>query len=357
MMKLLNISLLFFGFLVFSQNPEKNKQLEKATNLIFSNPEKSAQISAKVFADTDDYNLKIAALSKMVNAQMVLSDISEVIRNCATGIEMAKDNNDKVNQIRFLSMLGNQYQQLNMNSDAKKNLDEAENLINAEKLPEELLFIKGNVYNVKGIVFKNELNCDFAIKYFNKALAVYDKLPHTDVIATNKLLIEIQKAVCLESLGNTAEAEELYKKVLAENNINLGYNMYFAAGGLADIYLKNRKIAEANRIIESIHVKDFDQYDPELTVLFYKLKAKISYLKNDYSSYLYYFDKYDDNINKVANTQNEIINKLIKSNSANDTAKRKEKSIRNILLICVLVIAFSTILLVFRRFLTRTAKS
>jgi hypothetical protein len=153
MIRLLNILFLFACITVFAQTTENN-QLKLATDLLFSNPEKSAKISEKAFAETKNYNDKIKALSKLVNAQMVLGNISQVINNCVKGINLSKEKNDTINQIRFLSMLGNQYQQLNMNNDAKKNLDEAENLINTIDLPKIFYSLKEMFITLKALYLK-----------------------------------------------------------------------------------------------------------------------------------------------------------------------------------------------------------
>ncbi|WP_027381968.1 tetratricopeptide repeat protein [Epilithonimonas caeni] len=355
MTRLLNILFLFVGLAASAQPSGKNRETERAADLIFSNPEKSAKISERAFANARNYNEKITALSRLVNAQMVLGDISQVINNCVKGIGLSKEKNDTINQIRFLSMLGNQYQQLNMNNDAKKNLDAAENLINVIKLPKNLLFIKGNVYNVKGIVFKNELNCEFAIKYFDKALDVYNKLPSEDVITTNKLLIDIQKAVCLESLGHSGEAESIYKMILKGNNPGIGYNKYFASVGLADIYLKRNEVDNADEILQTINIKEFSSYDSELTGFFFKLKAQSSYLKGDSKSYLYYFDKYNDNLVQISKSQNQIISRLVKNDNENFSEESNKSLIRNVVLFSVLLILFSIFLVFFYRYLRKKA--
>lgn len=329
MTRFLHILFLFACLKTFAQSTE-NKQLKRATDLLFSDPEKSAKISEKAFAEAKNYNEKIKALSKLVNAQMVLGDISQVINNSSQGIKLSKEKNDTINQIRFLSMLGNQYQQLNMNTDAKKNLDEAENLINTVHLPQNLLFISGNVYNVKGIVFKNELNCEFAVKYFNKALEVYDKLPHEEVVVTNKLLIDIQKAVCLEALGSSKEAESIYKSILNGDMRGIGYNKYFASLGLADIYMKRKEFDNADKILQSVNINEFKPYDAELTSLFYKLKAQSNYWKNDSKSYLYYFEKYNENSREILLSQSQIVSRLENIYDTNFSEKSSSTLMRNL---------------------------
>lgn len=355
MMRLLNILFLFVGLAVSAQPSGKDHQTEGAADLIFSNPEKSARISEKAFLDAKNYNEKITALSRLVNAQMVLGDISQVINNCVKGISLSKEKNDKINQIRFLSMLGNQYQQLNMNNEAKKNLDEAENLINAIDLPKDLLFIKGNVYNVKGIVFKNELNCEFAVKYFDKALDVYNKLPSEDVVTTNKLLIDIQKAVCLESLGHSGEAESIYQMILKSNNPGIGYNKYFASVGLADIYLKRNEVDKADKVLQTINVKEFSSYDSELTGFFFKLKAQSSYLKRDSKSYLYYFERYNENLMQISKSQNQIISRLVKNENQNLSEESNKSLMRNVVVFLILLILFSIFLMFFHHYLRKKA--
>ncbi|SHK73017.1 tetratricopeptide repeat protein [Epilithonimonas mollis] len=350
MRALLNIIMTLLAFIVFGQQKESDKQLDEATNLIFTNPEKSARISTRMLQEAKDYPTRITALSKLVNAQMVLGDIGQVIVNCSKGIVMAKENKDTVNQIRFLSMLGNQYQQINMNADAKKNLDEAENLINSAPLPKDLLFIQGNVYNVKGIVFKSELNCEFAIKYFDKALAVYNALPDEEVTLTNRLLIDIQKAHCLESIGKIQEAEQLYTEVLESKNNGLGYNRYFASVGLISIYLKRGELDKAGQLLKTINVNDFIQYDLELTSLYYRSMAEYSYLHKNYQSYLYYFDKYNQTLLNIYKSRDEMIERLVINNTANFIQKTNNNIMWNLVVIVLMIIIFTISSLFFYRF-------
>ena len=346
MTRLLYILFLLACISTFAQTTE-NKQSERATDLLFTNPEKSAKISEKAFVEAKNYNDKITALSKLVNAQMILGDINQVINNSSQGIKLSKEKNDTINQIRFLSMLGNQYQQLNMNTDAKKNLDEAENLINTVHLPQNLLFITGNVYNVKGIVFKNELNCEFAVKYFNKALEVYNKLPYEEVVVVNKLLIDIQKAVCLEALGNSKEAESIYKSILNGDTRGIGYNKYYASLGLADIYLKRKEFDNADKMLQTVNINDFKQYDAELTSLFYKLKAQSSYWKIDSKNYLYYFEKYNENSRDILQSQNQIVSRLENIYDTNFSEKSRSMWMRNLSLLSIFLIIFVSLVIFF----------
>lgn len=357
MKSLLLIILTLIIFNAQGQRPDKNKQLAEATDLIFTNPEKSVQISKDVFQRAEDYPTKIIALSKLVNAQMVLGDISQVIINCNKGITMSTENEDRINQIRFLSMLGNQYQQIDMMADAKRNLDKAENLINSGQLPKDLLFIQGNVYNVKGIVFKSELNCEYAIKYFDKALAVYDLLRDEDVMQTNRMLIKIQKAQCLEALGKSTEAEILYTDVLESKNIGLGYNRDFAALGLINIDLKNKKIDAAGKLLRSIKSNDLLKYDAELNSLYFQSMAQYYYLRKEYEQYIYYFNKFNQSLLIIDKSKKEMIQKLINDINADYVEKSRKNWIMDLSVIALIVSIFTALAIFLYRFSKKNVNS
>lgn len=154
MKNILYISFLFISSFLSAQTDKNEKLLVEAKDLIYKNPEQTVAKAKEVLNNSRNEDTKVSAFITMINAQMVLGQAKNVIDNCSSALEIARAEKDSVNEILLLAMLGNQYQAMMMTEEAKKYLDLAENKMNSVNLPKDLLYIKGNVYNIKGIIFR-----------------------------------------------------------------------------------------------------------------------------------------------------------------------------------------------------------
>jgi len=146
-------------FFLFAQADKNKKLLAEAKRMIYNNPEQTVLKTKEVLRSSNSEEIKVSALITMINAQMVMGQARNVIDNCNAALEIAREEKDSINEVLLLAMLGNQYQTMMMTDEAKKYLDLAENRLNTITLPKNLLYIKGNVYNIKGIVFRAEIVC------------------------------------------------------------------------------------------------------------------------------------------------------------------------------------------------------
>ena len=87
--------------------------------------------------------------------------------------EISQKINDYPTQIQVAGFIGEKYHNLNIYSKAKYYADEAYELIEKHPLPSSLKFYKGNILFLKALIYRDELGCDFAKTYYNKALEVY----------------------------------------------------------------------------------------------------------------------------------------------------------------------------------------
>jgi tetratricopeptide (TPR) repeat protein len=351
--KNLYISFLFISFFLSAQTDKNEKLLTEAKDLIYKNPEQTVAKAKEVLNKSSNENTKVSALITMINAQMVLGQAKNVIDNCNAALKIARSEKDTVNEILLLAMLGNQYQAMMMTEEAKKYLDLAENKMNSANLPKDLFYIKGNVYNIKGIIFRGELNCEFALKYFEKAIDVYKVLPKNNINEVNQLLIEIQKGFCLISQGQPDLAQKSFLKVLNENaKIDLGYNKYFAQVGLSEILTSQKKYAESLRLLDEIPLNISDNYDPELTSMYYLSKSKNFLGLGDLQNYILFYKKYDTETGKMNSGQDEIINQTIKDFKLESEKKSTEIRLLNLSLLLVIsaFLVFLTVFLIKKKF-------
>lgn len=323
---------------VFSFGQKKDIALKEARELIYTKPEKAIQKSEVILRETPDDETKIAALIVIINAEMFLERSRDVIDHCGQAIELAKKGKYTYQEITLLSMLGSHYQTMMMNENAKKYLDKAENMMDSIKMPDSLFYVKGNLYNVKGMVFRDELNCEFALKYFDKALDVYKRQNNNKFSVTNIALINIQKGSCLLSEGEQDKAKQCFRQVL-DSDFNLGFNRYYAEICLAEILLKEKNYKDASRLLDEIPVKEIEKVDPELSSLYFLAMSRLSNSTGDMRAFQIYIGKYANAIKNLNIKRSKVINQLIYDSNIKNT-----KYINNIQRDNVLITFFIAIL-------------
>ena len=283
--------------------------LVDARQLMYSSPEKSIEIAQKILKDTRNDETKISALIIIINSEMLLGRSKAVIEHCNLAINLAREKHFPYKEVKLLSMLGSQYQTLMLTEKAKYHLDKAENMMDSIKLPDSLYYVKGNLYNVKGIMFRDDLNCEFALKYFDKALSVY-KQKVGQISVTNQALINIQKGSCLLSEGELDKAKTCFEAVL-KADFSLGNNRYYAQICLAEILIKQNQSAEASKILSKIPLKVIEQEDPELSSLYYLAMANLSRSEDAMVPFQMYMEKYSNSLNVLNKNRSKMISQLI----------------------------------------------
>ena len=301
----------------------KQLTLVDARQLMYSKPEKSIEIAEKILKDTRNDETKISALIIIINSEMLLGRSKAVIEHCNLAINLAREKHFPYKEVKLLSMLGSQYQTLVLTEKAKFYLDKAENMIDSIKLPDSLYYVKGNLYNVKGIMFRDDLNCEFALKYFDKALSVY-KQKVGQISVTNQALINIQKGSCLLSLGELDKAKTCFEAVL-KADFSLGNNKYYAQICLSEILIKKNRSVEASKILSKIPVKIIEDEDPELSSLYYLAMANLSRSEDAVVPFQMYMEKYTNSIDVLNYKRSKMISQLIY-----DSQTKKQEEVKNI---------------------------
>lgn len=296
--------------LIFISGQRSNSALDEARKLIGVKPEKAKELAGNILQNTNNDQIKIEALTIIINAEMFLEKSRDVIDHCNEAIQLARKGNYKYQEIKILSMLGSQYQTMMLNENAKKYLDKAENMMDSIKIPDSLTYIKGNLYNVKGMVFRDELNCEFALKYFDKALTVYSQQDNIQTFVTNRALINIQKGSCLLSEGQLDNAQKSFEQVL-NADFDLGFNRYYAEICLAEIFLKKNKYEEASKLLSKIPIKEIQAEDPELSSVYFLTMTKLSNAKNNLQDFQMYMEKYGNSIKDLNQKRSKMISQLI----------------------------------------------
>lgn len=230
--KLSFIFFLILWFLCILIPAQENQALNQAHALIYSNPEKSIQLAEKIYAESKEApKVQLSALIILGVAYSEKFEVEKSIEHLQQAQKMAEEQEDYINQIRILSLLGYQYQILQINDKAHDYLDRAETIMEQRPLPDSLLYLRGNNYSIKSLAYKESLDCDYAVEYFNKAIDVYKKLSESEMGQTNLCIAYLNKSSCFLENRNLDSAwsslqktNQLLKKINVADDITVSQN-------------------------------------------------------------------------------------------------------------------------------------
>lgn len=353
-LKQILFSILFFwGFASYAQQPDLNKKIEEGNKLIFQNPEKAKEIGREVYqkADEDSY-VKINALLILAQSEALLANYESSLKYALEAKQIAEKLNDNSYKARVYIYLGYHYQRINLKDKAWEYIDEAEKIVQAHPIPDSLSYIKGNIFFTKASMYQTDLDCNYAITYFNKAIKAYRESAN-QYANSNIGLAYGQKGYCELELNKLTEAEQSFTEAIENSEHNHDTrNGIYARMGIARIYTLKNNYNKSNELLHS-ELKRADAANlKHVKNEIYEYLAD-NYLKlKDVKNYELYDGLYKKSKSEFAKSEMVSVNHILK-----DVSKQKEKKFFSPLIIGFIVIFILLIGLILMIFRTRKLKS
>lgn len=216
--------------------------LEIAKNLVYQNPTKAVLAGERIYSNAGaDTELKLEAIITVSSAYFFQKKINMAMEKAQSALVLAKENGLWTYQIKIYGLISNNYQVLNLNDKARFYINKAENIIKTHTLPNDLKYLEGNIYAVKGNSYKNDLDCDYAILYFDKAINCFKDI-NTVTAKRNLDFVSVQKSYCLISTNKPDAAGEILRQIV--RNTSAVY--MFETWGYAEIGLGKIEIQKSN---------------------------------------------------------------------------------------------------------------
>lgn len=298
------------GFALFAQN-NADTLLLKAGKEIYDNPKKAIRLGLQVYEDgKSDSEHKILALITVSNAYFSMKQSKEAKKYAFKALSLAQETHDYANQVKVYGLIGNHYQVLKINEKARLYLGKAEAIMQNHALPPDMRYIKGNIFAVKGNSYKNDLDCDYAITYFDKAINEFKQATNTSAV-TNLNLVQVQKGFCLLEKQMPDAAAAIFREVLKNTSATLRYDGWiYAKIGMARSHLINK---EYNAAIAELDTALAATDSARVTIrheLYRNLSAGYLNLGND-AKYRFYNTLYYTTFKEVNDAENDAFNILI----------------------------------------------
>ena len=159
---------------------------------------------------------------------------------------MLPKSEDKLLKISIDTKAGIQYHQLNIYESAITYLDRAEKMCLEYPVQDSVSSFLGVNYIVRGFIYKEKLNCDIAISFFDKGIKELSSNNKTLENASKISIAKYNKGNCFILIQQNVLAEQSFKEALQiAKKVNAKSLEAFALKGIAQIYTLNGAYLDA----------------------------------------------------------------------------------------------------------------
>jgi len=237
---------------IYAQNKTQLDSLIRSSTLeIYENPEKAIATGKSISEDPKNSSKdKIRGLMLASDGYSSQRDYQKSLEYVLKANQLAANLNDDLLKIRVLYKLAAQYQQLKIYDKAIAFLDESEELSLAFPERDSVRFLLGNNYVIRGFIYKEQLNCDIAINFFEKGIKEYMDLDGS-LMNANLSITYYNIGNCYVLMANNEAAKVSFAKSIAiARQINAKSLEGFSLKGLAEVNTLEGKYKEAIGILQ-----------------------------------------------------------------------------------------------------------
>lgn len=294
-----------FSVLVSVANtPQQQKKIDSLlkanTNEVYENPNKSIAFGLSIF-DDDKNSLKTKTKALMLVSLGYTSkrDYQKALEHIIKAKDISKSLEDPLLNVEISFRIGILYQQLKIFDKSIKFLDESERQSLKYPTRDSVRFFLGNIYLVKGFIYKDNLNCDIALEFFDKGISEYQKLKSTYNRA-NQSVAYYNKGNCYRLLSDYSNAKNSFYKSIELAKLEKANSLIsFAQKGLAEVYTLEGKYKESINLLQNALKQSKNVGDIILNLGIYKGLFENHLALNEW-------DKYQENHDLYLKTQLEI---------------------------------------------------
>ncbi|MGB1268684.1 MAG: tetratricopeptide repeat protein [Flavobacteriaceae bacterium] len=299
--------------------------IKASTNRVYEKPNESINLGVSTFENTSySTTTRTRALMLVSLAYTSKRDYQKALKYIIKADAFSSDLNDKKLQIEILFMTGILYQQLKIFDKSIELMENVEKMSLTYPVRDSIAMTLANSYIVKGFIYKDNLNCDIAIEYFDKGINEYDKLDSTNFQA-NLSIVYYNKGNCYTMLSEYENAKRSFNKAISfAKRENANSLISFAKKGLAEVYTIEGNYLHSISLLQTALQQSKNVGDLVLNLGIYKGLFENYLALNQWEKYQKYYNLY-------LKTQLEI--KISERNSISDsiienTKNQNEKSDR-----------------------------
>ena len=319
--------------------------LEESRFQIYENPKEVIRIGDSIFTQATQPETKSLALMFISTAYLSMRENEKSLQYSLKAQNYFEEIEDVKSKIQILNSLGMQHQQLRIYDQAIEYLNQALEL--AKNNPNDTLSkLLGYNYAVRGFIYREQMSCETAIGYFDKAISEYKK--NNSQLANNANLstLSYNKGNCFLQLSQIDSARTNFETAIKYAQSVKANSLYaFGKKGLSEVFTLQGKYSEAIKELkeaESISEKVGDQI---LNQGIYKNLSDNYLALNDREQYKIYFQKFSETQKTISKKEQKTINNSIQILMDEINLKTQEQ-ISNLQLIQVVLFILIVVLII-----------
>ena len=297
-----------------SQDKLGDSLVTEAVKAVFKDPNKAIS-SALLIYENDAYSkeIKTKALMVVSTAYSSKRDYKKALDYIIKANEFSDKIDNKKLQIEILFRAGILYQQLKIYDKAIAYMEDVEKRCLNYRGSDEVGGVLASSYLVKGFIYKDNLNCDIAIEFFDKGLNEYERLGGQN---HNRSIGYYNKGNCQILLSEYANAKESFNKSIELANLeNASSLVSFAEKGMAEVYTLEGKYSEAVSLLQSALEKSKPVGDLVLNLGIYKGLFENYLALDQWDDYHKYYDLFLKTQLEIKKSERNSVSVSIKESS------------------------------------------
>lgn len=255
----------------FVQVQEMDSVLDASRREVYKTPNESIKLGLTVFND-DDYpdEIRLKALMLVSFGYTSKRDYQKALEFILKADEFNDGNDNELLEIEIMYRTGVLYQQLKIYDKSIDFMEKTERFCLTYPDKEAVRMFLANSYVVKAFIYKDNLNCDIALDFFNKGISEYQKINSPDSNG-NLSIVYYNIGNCYSMLGEYGNAKNSFARSISLGRLeNANSLISFAEKGLAEVYTLEGNYEKAINLLEEALERSKDVGDLVLNLGVYK---------------------------------------------------------------------------------------
>lgn len=314
--------------------------LSYARNQIYENPNVAIDTAMALFnSPKATVDIKVKALIVISTAYSSKREYEKSLEYSLKALEMLPKIEDTNLKINLLNRIGARYQELKVYDKALTYLDEAYKLL--KSLPESTNKLQELGFNnlMRGFIYRDQMSCELALDYFNKAIEAYKEVLIEKDVNSHLSIAYYNQGNCLMTINKPIDAKNSFLQSITYAEKNHSKSLIaFAQKGLASVYTAEGDNNKAiNLLVEALQNSE-EVGDKILNGAIYEALANNYLAVSDLKNYSLYRSRSVSVNREVIKTERKTIDNSIQNLVEANSKKVDELQTRNTIFRAILII-------------------
>ena len=282
---------------------------------VYENPDESINFGNSVMENnTYPDNTKARANMLISFAYTSKRDYRKALEYIIKSKNLSKNVKNRELQLEILFKTAVLYQQLKVYDKALEDIQKAEQIILTYP-PTHSVYKNLPKYNIlKAIIYKDNLNCEIALDYFDRALKLYEKYNISN--PANQSIAYYNQGNCYSLLSELNLAKSSFSKAISfAQKQNANSLVAFAQKGLAEVYFMEGDYQKAIDMLQQALDKNKSVNDMILNLGIYEGLFENNLALNKWGDYQKYYDLYLKTQKDIKQSERSSISDFMFENS------------------------------------------